>query len=314
MSCRLSIARVLATSRTQPQSPWAPASVPLASPPLLERRHRPRRASHHLHRPHKAVCMMPGLWEPEATLPDRPDTLVAALAVRQDAVSQPAPRTLLTDIKSWPTISADLRVRRGPLSLVRPRPRPRPRLHAPLACTLPDAGRARPSPLAASAFPSTWPLRTPFLLPVLAYPVVQTSTPSSIGVPFLHAHVVELFRTGTYAGRKSARGVGGESRGGGRRRLEVRLPAANVILPSIVFEVQRVALSAFQVTYLGRPPPSMKITGAHLHRSESDITRAERTTATSLAIPLLTPTHAQFARSPSLAPYSPSAPHSTDNL
>ncbi|KAJ7675973.1 hypothetical protein DFH06DRAFT_1318112 [Mycena polygramma] len=112
MSCRLSIARVLATSRTQLQSPWAPASVPLASPPLLERRHRPRRAFHHLHRPHKAVCMMPGLWEPEATLPDRPDTLVAALAVRQDAIFKPpTPRTLLPQnylrVRRSPSLSSD---------------------------------------------------------------------------------------------------------------------------------------------------------------------------------------------------------------
>ncbi|KAJ7603451.1 hypothetical protein DFH06DRAFT_332819 [Mycena polygramma] len=153
-------------------------------------RHRPRRASHHLHRPRKPVRMMPRLWAREATLPPNytpPDTSVATLAVRQDAVSQPASRTLLTDTKSSasPALS----------SLVRPRYRP----HALLACTLPDTdtGRARPSPFAALASPST----------SLA-PRTTSPCPPSYTRPYKRAglilptayllHSVELIRTGTY--------------------------------------------------------------------------------------------------------------------
>ncbi|KAJ7637988.1 hypothetical protein DFH06DRAFT_1138629 [Mycena polygramma] len=202
--------RVLTAARTPPQSPWASAyarvfggrsrgrdaefvspllSTAVSSVRAFPRtaRYRPRRASPHLHRPHKAARMMPGLREAEATLPPNHTPPAATCAPWQY-----------------------LRVRRSPSLSSDPAP-------TRLTCTLPVAPTLRAAVLVLFwADASSWSYSVPsppmpyLPLPVLVYPVVQARV-RHCTLPA--ARLARFIRTETYASRN----VG--ARGEGQQRL-----------------------------------------------------------------------------------------------
>ncbi|KAJ7675939.1 hypothetical protein DFH06DRAFT_1435565 [Mycena polygramma] len=198
--CRMFVARALATTRTPLQSACAAAYARVfggrvgdtefvPSPSIYScgspvrpfprtARHRPRRASHHLHRSHKAARMMPGLecgGHAAAKLHAAGRDL-RTLAVRNGAVLSFAARPAHAAGRHK---VVHLRIRRSHSlsSDPAPAPAPAPAPNAPLARALPDAGCARPSPFAALTFSSTWPPRTPYLLSPSSYAPLATRTP-----------------------------------------------------------------------------------------------------------------------------------------
>ncbi|KAJ7658335.1 hypothetical protein DFH06DRAFT_1472944 [Mycena polygramma] len=185
------------------------------------------------HEPPIVTCLMPLL-------------LASATRALHSLPARPAHAAGDTQISASPALS----------SLVRPRYRPQP-----LACTLPDTGRARPSPFSLLLLQLP-PLRVtqPTIshaplssqpLPVLVNPVVVRSSAPSL--PFLHAHLVR-HRDVHICRNVGAGGIGGGKRRGRAVTAVSAPPACNILSsPSIVFGAQGV--------------PGSLLTSAHLLRS-----------------------------------------------